>query len=70
MREKGWRSVNIKKINVKNNYKKIGKKKKILKLERFQHFFFFLFFFKLKRLTQNPKAELKRFWVGLDSRTK
>ena len=28
MREKGWRSVNIKKINVKNNYKKIGKKKK------------------------------------------
>ena len=27
-REKGWRSVNIKKINVKNNYKKIGKKKK------------------------------------------
>ena len=23
--------------------------------------------FKLKRLTQNPKAELKRFWVGLDS---
>ena len=29
-REKGWRSVNIKKINVKNNYKKIGKKKKTL----------------------------------------
>ena len=27
-REKGWRSVNNKKINVKNNYKKIGKKKK------------------------------------------
>ena len=27
-REKGWRSVNIKKINVKKNYKKIGKKKK------------------------------------------
>ena len=26
-REKCWRSVNIKKINVKNNYKKIGKKK-------------------------------------------
>ena len=22
--EKGWRNVNIKKINVKNNYKKIG----------------------------------------------
>ena len=28
VREKGWRSVNIKKINVKKNYKKIGKKKK------------------------------------------
>ena len=26
-REKGWRSVNIKKINVKNNYRKIGKKR-------------------------------------------
>ena len=48
MREKGWRSVNIKKINVKNNYRKIG----------------------LKRLTYNPKVELKRFWVGLDSGTK
>ena len=41
MREKGWRSVNIKKINVKNNYKKIVlKKKKSLKLGRLQHFFF------------------------------
>ena len=28
-REKGWRSVNIKKINVKNNYGKIEKKKNI-----------------------------------------
>ena len=28
------------------------------------------FKFKLKRLTQNPKAELKRFWVGFDSGTK
>ena len=27
IREKGWRSVNIKKKNVKNNYRKIGKKK-------------------------------------------
>ena len=26
-REKGWRSVNIKKINFKNNYNKIGEKK-------------------------------------------
>ena len=26
-REKGWRNVNIKKTNVKNNYRKIGKKK-------------------------------------------
>ena len=26
--EKGWKSVNIKKINVENNYKKIGLKKK------------------------------------------
>ena len=26
-REKGWRSVNIKKINFKNNYRKTGKKK-------------------------------------------
>ena len=30
----------------------------------------YLFSFKLKRLTQNPKVELKRFWVGLDSGTK
>ena len=28
---------------------------------------FFFFAFKLKRVTQNPKAELKRFWVGIDS---
>ena len=26
--EKDWKSVNIKKINVKNKYKKIGKKEK------------------------------------------
>ena len=40
---KAWRSVNIKKINVKNNYRK--KKKKHLKLERLQRFVFcFLFF--------------------------
>ena len=74
-REKGWRSVNIKKISVKNNYKKIGGKKLTLKLERLQRFvlfclFFFFFSFKLKRFTQNLKTELKRIWVGLDSGTK
>ena len=69
-REKGWRSVNIKKINVKNNYRRIGKEKKnTLKLERLQRCFFFCSF-KLKRLTQNPKVELKRLWVGLNSGTK
>ena len=51
---------------LKKIIRKLKKKKKILKLERLQHFFFF-FAFKLKRLTQNPKAELKRLWVGLDS---
>ena len=25
--KKGWKNINIKKINVKNNYRKIGKKK-------------------------------------------
>ena len=44
------------------------KKKKTLKLKRIQHFF--SPFFKLKRLTQNPKTELKKFWVELDSGTK
>ena len=48
--------------------KKKKKKKKPLKLESLQLFFFPSF--KLKRLTQNPKAELKRFWVRLDSGTK
>ena len=28
------------------------------------------FFFKLKKLTQNPKVELKMLWVWLDSGTK
>ena len=49
------------------------KKKKTLKLERLQRFVFFLFFilfiyffsFKLKRLTQNLKTKLKRFWLDL-----
>ena len=46
-----------------------GKKKK-KNLKGFNVLFCFVFFFKLKRLTQNSKAELKRFWVGLDSGTK
>ena len=35
-------------------------KKKNQKLERLQRLFFFFPSFKLKRLTQNPKAELKK----------
>ena len=31
---------------------------------------FFFSSFELKRLTQNPKTDLKRFWIGLDSGTK
>ena len=41
-----------------------------LKLERFKRFFFFFPSFKLKKLTQNPKTELKRLWIGLNSGTK
>ena len=33
-------------------------------------FFFFFPSFNMKRLTQNPKAKLKMFWVGLDSGSK
>ena len=56
---------------LKTIIRKLKKKKKPLKLERFNVFFFFSFlFFKLKKLTQNPKAKLKRFWVELDSGTK
>ena len=42
------------------------------KLEKNQRFFlnFKFLIFKLKRLTQNPKAELKKFWIGIDSGTK
>ena len=49
------------------------KKKKKKNFEAFQALRFFLFFFlsfKLKKLTQNPKVELERFWVGLSSKTK
>ena len=51
----------------------IGKlKKKKKNFEAFQalNFFFFFLSFKLKKLTQNPKVELKRFWVELNSGTK
>ena len=33
-------------------------------------FVFVFLFFKLKRLTQNPKSELKKLWVGLNCGTK
>ena len=50
------------------------KKKKTLTLEMLQRLLLLLLLllllFKLKRLIQNPKVELKRFWVRLDSRTK
>ena len=53
---------------------KKNKNKNNNNIEAFQDlgffFFFFFFSFKLKRLTQNSKAELKKFWVGLDSGTK
>ena len=55
---------------LKTIIRKLKKKKKKLRLERFQRFVLFFFFFpsfKLKRLTQNPKTEMKRFWVGFDS---
>ena len=41
------------------------KKKKTLKLEMLQCFVLFCLF-----LLQNPKAELKRLWIGLDNGTK
>ena len=46
------------------------KKKKKNKALKASTFCFCFFSFKLKRLTQNPKTELKRFWVELDSGTK
>ena len=61
----------LKTIIRKLERKRKEKKKKNLKLERLQGFFYFYFFpFKLKRLTQNPKTELKRLWAGFDSGTK
>ena len=48
---------------------KLGRKKNP-KAWKASFFFSFLPSFKLKRLTQNPKTELKKFWVGLDSGTK
>ena len=52
---------------LKTIIEKLERKKKTLNLEGIQHFFFPSF--KLKRLTQNLKVELKRLWVGLDSGT-
>ena len=47
------------------------KKKKPQSLKGFNILFIYLLiYFKLKRLTQNLKAELKRLWVGFYSRTK
>ena len=54
--------------------KTIIEKKKKKKPDAWNASAFFIYFllllFKLKRLIQNPKVELKRFWVGLDSGTK
>ena len=57
----------LKKINVKNKYRKIEKKTttttttlKPFKLQQQQQQQLFFFFLKLKRFTQNPKAELKK----------
>ena len=50
--------------------KTIIRKKKNPEAFFFYYLIFKFIFFKLKRLTQNPKAELKRFWVGLDCGTK
>ena len=61
----------IGKLEEKKNKKKQKQKQQQQQrwsLSRFRVFFFFSF--KLKRLTQNSKAELKKFWVGLDSGTK
>ena len=59
---------------LKTIIRKLGKKKKNPKACKDSMFcFVFVFFFssfKLKRLIQNPKAKLKRLWVGLDSGTK
>ena len=46
----------------------IGKKKNPKAFQALGFFFFFPF--KLKSRTQNPKIELKRFWIRLDSGTK
>ena len=55
----------LKTIIGKLERKRLKKKKKTQKLERIQLFFFFFPSFKLKRFTQNPKAELKKAldWV-------
>ena len=52
---------------LKTIIRKLEKKKKKKPKAWKASMFFFFFSFKLKRLTQNPNAELKRLWVGLDS---
>ena len=52
---------------LKTIIRKLKKKKKTQRLKGFKILFFC---FKLKRLTQNPKTELKRLWVRLDGGTK
>ena len=66
--EKGWKSVNIKKINVKNNYKKIGlKKKKNPKAWKASTFCFVLsifFFFPFPSSWKDSHKTLKLNWKG------
>ena len=49
---------------------KLKKKKNKQTLKPFKLYDFFFLSFKLKRLAQNSKVELKKLWVGLDSGTK
>ena len=60
----------IGKLEEKKTKKNKNKNNKNNNVEAFQDLGFFFFSFKLKWLTQNSKAELKKFWVGLDSGTK
>ena len=55
---------------LKTIIRKLKKKKNPKSLKGFNVFLFLFFSFKLKRLTQNPKSELKMLWVGLNSGTK
>ena len=68
--ERKVRGVNIKKINVKKNYKNIEKKKKNLKLERLQRFvlfcFLFFVFFPLPLSWKSSHKTLKLNWKGFE----